>query len=282
MVICPEDLPESRLRLIREQGAQIRTSPPGRYVDGSADELREIFLVENKERKVQGKVPYFGLNHTQKESAVIAAESVEKVIDEVIEQGKEHGVKFDLVVAAAGNGTTALGFGRVARRYGLQFVVWEPLGCGVYYDSKFGEGSHQRDFGIKPGELGYHKIYGVHFKKTPYELPNIDKAFEEDLVKDVVVIVDSDIRSRALKRIASASLLDIGIFGLTDDIFRQRFSVQRLPSWENSSHLLMCLEGKSVGRSSAGNIAAVLDLIERQRIKDANILTFFYDDLSRY
>ena len=56
--------------------------------------MRRIFEVENKERKIQDKIPYFGLNHTQKGSAVIAAESVEKVIDEAIEQGKEQGVKF--------------------------------------------------------------------------------------------------------------------------------------------------------------------------------------------
>jgi len=196
---------------------------------------------------------------------------VEKVIDEAVKKGKEQGVNFDLVVAAAGNGTTALGFGRATKRHCLDFMLWEPLGCGVYSERKFGEGFNLRNFGIKPGELGYHKIYGAHFKKTPYELPNIDKVFEEDLVKDVVVVVDSDIRSRALNVINSAR-----------DRFRQRPSIQDLPSLENSSHLLTCVEGKPVGRSSAGNIAAVLDIIERQRIKDANILTFFYDDLSRY
>src|SRR3989338_4732778 len=32
LVICPADLPEARIRAIREQGAELRLSPEGRYV----------------------------------------------------------------------------------------------------------------------------------------------------------------------------------------------------------------------------------------------------------
>jgi len=57
-------------------------------------------------------------------------------------------------------------------------------------------------------------------------------------------------------------------------------NISRLASWEPALELLRDVEGKPVGRSSAGNLAMVLDT--QWRLKNRNILTFFYDDLSRY
>ena len=293
LVICPEDLPENRIKPIREQGAQIRTSPGGKYVDGSAEELAKIFREENKQRKAEVKVPYFGLNHTQGESARISAQSVESVVDEAVKQAEEFGIKFDLMVSAAGNGTTALGFGIASKRHGIHNIVWEPLGCGVYYNRKYGIVAHKEKFGIRPGELGYHKIYGVHFKETPYSLPNLDKVFEEGLVDDVVIITDEDIKKRALKILPEpmenpyqAPDWWVGIFDIRDSIQMETLKVQRdtiirTPMCEDTLYWLIS-EGKPVGRSSAGNIAAVQGIIRTREMENSNILTFFYDDLSRY
>ena len=268
LVICPEDLPESRLRAIREQGADLRLTLKEKYVDGSAEELGRIFWVENKVRQAQGEVPYFGLNHTQGDAASISAGSVEAVVDEAVEQAaREYKIIFNLVIAAGGNGTTLLGFGRAAKRHGIPLVVWESLGSGLYFDNQNkmdGEKSaFEWKYGVKPGLR--HRIFGTVYGPTKFPLPNIDKAFEEGLVDTVRVLSDEDTKKRALKLVS-------------DDFHISNIS--RLAGWEHAVELLRDVEGKPVGRSSAGNIAMVLDT--QWQLRNMNILTFFYDDLSRY
>ena len=58
--------------------------------------------------------------------------------------------------------------------------------------------------------------------------------------------------------------------------------ISQLPSWEPALEMLKEVEGKPVGRSSAGNIATILHMIRLREIENSNILTFFYDDLKRY
>ena len=268
LVICPADLPEARLRAIREQGAELRLSPEGRYVDGSAEMLGQIFRVENKQRKAEGRVPYFGLNHTQGEAAAVSAEAVEAVVDEAVEQAmQEHGVRFDLAIAAGGNGTTLLGFGRAAKGHNIHLVVWESLGSGTYFDKRNktpeGQSAFELKYGIKPGLR--HTIYGTVYGPTPYPLPNVDTAFKEGLVDYVRILSDEDTKRRALELVSDRVHVS---------------NISRLASWENALGLLRDVEGKPVGRSSAGNLAMVLDT--QWRLRNTNILTFFYDDLSRY
>jgi len=263
LVICPEDLPEARLRGIRTEGAELRLTPKERYVDGTAEELGRIVRIENRKRKSEGKKPYFALNHTQSDSALISATSVEPVVDEAVQQAaKKYGCKFDIAIASSGNGTTVLGFGRSAKRHGFPLVVWESLGSGLYFDRLYGAGSFEKRFGVKPGMR--HKVYGTAYGPTVYPLPNLDRICEEDLVDSVIVIADEDTRPKALEQVKGNL---------------QRYNLSRLASWEPAIELLRDVESKPVGRSSAGCFAV---LLEDHFLKGMNILTFFYDDLSRY
>src|SRR3989338_3217089 len=291
LVICPEDLPQSRLHAVEEQGAELRLTPKGQYIDGSAQELARIFREENRERKKNGKMPYFGLNHSQNPAASIAASSVESAVDEAVSQAAQIGVKFDIAIAAGGNGTTALGFGRAAGRYGFPLVIWEPLSSGLYFDRKFGNQIHDYSplewkFGIKPGELreGGGVVYGMTYGPTVFGLPNIDRAIEEGVVDYVRIATDEKTRQAALHELRMRQMDAPLMFGQNDTLFRNvemhRANVQRLPSWGPALELLRDTERKPVGWSSAGNIAMVMD--ESWRIKDMNVLTFFYDSLSRY
>ncbi len=275
LVICPEDLPEERLDAIQRQGATLRLTPKEKYVDGSAEELMHVFTVENKERKMQGKVPYFGINHTQGDAAALAAISVEAVVDEAVAQASQkYGIQFDLVIAAGGNGTTALGFGRAAKRHKIPFVIWESLRSGVYFNARYppeqGNGFEWK-YGLRPGwheHLSHplmHKVFGTVYGPTPYPLPNIDAAFSEQLIGTVHILADEDTKSAAIGQVTSDSHLA---------------NISRLASWEPALLLLRDIEGKPVGRSSAGNVAMALD--KQWPLKGKNILTFFYDDLNRY
>ncbi len=308
LVVCPEDLPLGRLRAIQEEGAQLRLTPAGQYVDGSAEELGRIFRVENKKRKAEGKPPYFGLNHSQ---TPLSAEPMENVVDEAVEQAfREYRIKFDLIIAAGGNGTTLLGFGRAAKRYRIPFVVWEPLTSGLYMDMRFPdqpvcieveidgkkvmtpayyetlEKVHFLDstiesrtmrrafqspfkykYGLEPGALrSEHRVYGTVYGPTPFPLPNVDTAFKEGLVDNVRILSDKTTKHKALGMVLPGSF--------------QYSNIERLASWEPALQLLKEVEGKPVGWSSAGNLAMILD--DNWRVRDSNILTFFYDDLSRY
>jgi|TARA_Y100000310_G_scaffold337980_1_gene426418 cysteine synthase len=268
LVVCPENLPTNRLNAISEEGANLRLTPGKKYVNGSAEELGRIFKVENKERKTRGKVPYFGLNHTQGEAADISANSVEIVIDEAVKQAKqEYQVKFDVVIAAGGNGTTLLGFGRGAKKHDCPLVVWESLSSGLYLNKRFKQTGDKTPYEWKYGGKpeSNHEIFGTVYGPTPYPLPNIEKAFEEGLIDNVRILSNEDTKKGALE--------------LTSNEFH-RSNISRLCSWEDAIALLKDVEGKPVGRSSAGNLAMVLDT--QWRIQNLNILTFFYDDLSRY
>jgi cysteine synthase len=268
MVLCPEDLPANRLKAIRQEGANLRLTPAEKYVDGSAEELARIFRSENPDRAAKGKVPYFGINHTQGIAATISASAVETAVDEAAEQAyQNYNVKFNLAIAAGGNGTTLLGFGRAAKRNGFPLVVWESLGSGLYFDKRYGmvgdKSAFEWKYGVKQG-LG-HRIFGTVYGPTPYPLQNLEKAFEEGLIDNVRILSDEDTKRKAMDLI-------------TDEFHIS--NVSRLASYENALALLRDVEGKPVGRSSAGNLAMALD--KQWSLKGKNILTFFYDDLSRY
>ena len=258
LVICPENLPASRLMSITQHDAELRLTPKEKYVDGCAEELGRIFRIENKERKSTGLVPYFGFNHTQGIAAELSAKAVEACVEEAV---KQTDVSFDFIIAAGGNGTTTLGFGTAAKKRGISLITWESLGSGLYYDAFFGAGSFKKEFGINPGLK--HKIYGTAFGPTPYLLPNVEKAFTDELISDVVVVSDEETEKKALENDSAKSE-----------------EIKKLLKWEPALELLREIEGKTVGRSSAGSMAVVLDLIKDCNNK--NILTFFYDSLERY
>ncbi len=268
LAVCPVNLPSSRLEAIRREGAELRLTPAEKYINGSAEELGRIVRVENKERKRDGKVPYFALNHTQGEAAAIAAEAVERVIDEAVIQAEEqYGVRFNLAIAAGGNGTTLLGFGRGASLHGFPLVAWETLGSGYYFNKRFGNGAFEWKYGLNPGFISpeHHQLLGTVYGQTPFSMVNIDQAFQLGFVDNVRILADSRTKEKALE-------LTTTNFG--------RSNILRLQSWESFISLLRDIEGKPVGRSSAGNLAMILD--EQWGIRDMKILTFFYDDLSRY
>ncbi|MBI4162735.1 MAG: pyridoxal-phosphate dependent enzyme [Candidatus Aenigmarchaeota archaeon] len=300
LVICPADLPAARVAAIKTEGAEIRFSPAGEYVDGSSEMLKHLLTVENRERKARCEEPYFALNHTQNSrygpSADISAHAVEAVVEEAVQQAALQGVRFDLCIAAGGNGTTLLGFGRAARRHGFPLVVWESLGSGRYFDRKNRKGAFRQKYGINPGlasQVG-HNIYGTVYGPTAYSLPNVETAFSEGVVDYVRIITDEKTRKAALAELEKFEIftridpMDMAEsvlfrqlrpdFELLDD---QRRNIERAASWEPGVSMLEKEEGKPVGRSSAGNIAMILD--EQWRIGSRpNILTFFYDDASRY
>ncbi len=59
-----------------------------------------------------------------------------------------------------------------------------------------------------------------------------------------------------------------------------RVNIGRIPLWDPILAQLNEIEDMPVGRSSAGNLALILDICKR--MEGQNILTFFYDSLSRY
>ncbi len=299
LVICPADLPSARVSPIRAECAEIMFSPAGLYVDGSAEMLRQV-LRENRERKLRGEEPYFAFNHTQNfryrdtkcPSAEISAYAAEAVIDEAVQQAETLGVKFDMAIAAGGNGTTLLGFGRAARRNGFPLIVWETLGSGRYFDRKNRPGAFTHKYGIRPSlaaKVG-HEIYGTVYGDTPYSLPNVDAAFREGVVDYVRILTDAKTRGAALRQLDDNWFMEetlqsfrLGQFNSEGPSLKhdQRKNIERTASFEPVVDLLAREEGKPVGRSSAGNIAMVLD--EQWRIGSMhNVLTFFYDDASRY
>ncbi|MBI2133558.1 pyridoxal-phosphate dependent enzyme [Candidatus Woesearchaeota archaeon] len=286
LVICPENL-SARIEAIQNEGAEVRLTPKKEYVEGSAAALRKPVKKENKERLRSGKPPYFPINHSQLE---MSATAVEAAVNEAAEQAlQQYGIKFDLAIAAGGNGTTALGFGRAAKRHGIPLVLWESLGSGLYFNKKFGEGAFQYKYGLNPGELSTqvgHAIYGTVYGPTSFKLPNVDRAFEEGVLDNVRIVADETTKRRALVN-AQTRKFDPRIGSLSEATISPPFSnnqepnLRRIKTIEPVVELLKDTEGKPVGRSSAGNIAMLLD--EHWNIAGfRNVLTFFYDALSRY
>ncbi len=207
----------------------------------------------NNARIESGKRPYFTLNYTQGEAALISAEAVEKVIDEAVEQGlNRYAIKFDLAVAAKGNGATILGFGAACKRNRIPLVVWEDIGSKVFLDYPFEELEYA--LSNTPGHAFYDPV--------PLTLITI-----EEMANPLLVEAAKEEASRPNERYPQQGLLASGT---------KRPDLRRMPTLEQSIELLKD-EGKLAGRISAGNLAIALR--KSQQLFGKNILTFFYDNI---
>ncbi|UCG51683.1 MAG: pyridoxal-phosphate dependent enzyme [Candidatus Latescibacterota bacterium] len=264
-VIIPEGVSTTRLEGISALGATIIQTPKHDFVKGAVEELRRLLTVESRKRKKSGKRPYFCPNHSRNP---LTLNAMARIGEEVLDDAP---VELDMFVAAVGNGSSLLGPGRVLKEYGAEVIAWDPVKAPTAFEMR-NPGEYKTTFGIDPGQLGLHSIYGTGVLGVAF--PFLEEAiFGTDdtapIVDDILLVADDDAME------SFSALHDRGAIGS-----KALDKALSLPDLSAAHRLLMGIEKKSVGRSSAGSLAVALKLCEE--VKNKNILIILYDRATYY
>lgn len=187
VVFMPGELPVARVSAVRrylpsDGLSGIVLTPGGRYVEGMVDALR-TFLKQHP-TGYRGHAIYV-LNHSRRRASV---EVMEEIAGGLIDRlGAD--TRIDVVVAALGNGTTAMGLGRAvrARNPAAWLVGVEPREAPWCFLQKYGEPAYRRRFGEAP-RFRPHRLYGAG--AWGVEFPNMD----HDLIEEIYVLAEDDWR----------------------------------------------------------------------------------------
>jgi len=103
-VVLPKDLPESRIHAISKHKVKIVFSPPGKYIKGAVQELKEVLIADKMNVKTK-EDRLFVLNHAENWESVKAMKTV---VTELVTQITE---PINFYVGVCGNGASLLGIG---------------------------------------------------------------------------------------------------------------------------------------------------------------------------
>jgi len=264
-VIIPEGVSKARLNSIAERGAEIIQTPKNLFIKGAVDKLKHLIKVENKERIRAGKLPYYCPDHSRNK---ITIDAMSKIGKEVISHAPN---KLNYFVAAAGNGSSILGPAKYLMNNGLKIIAWDPIQAPTAFQMKY-PGRYKSLFGIHPGTLGPHYIYGTG-------VLGVDFPFLKEAIlgtKDIPPIVDDVILIKNEEAILTlSSLKDASLVSKSG--FERALA---LPDFAYAYRLLADTLEKPVGFSSGGSLAVALKLCEA--VKNKNILVIFYDHAKYY
>lgn len=259
-VVVPSALPPNRIHAITQYGATV-VALSG-YIPECVHHL-QFMLTEEKPPSPAER--YYCPNHSRRYESTVALESLAA---EAIDQ---YGKRIDYFVAAVGNGISILGPGRVLKRaFGTTVIAWDPLAGPSAFERKY-PGRYHQMFGLEPGALGPHRIYGTGVLGVPF--PILDEALglgsTSAIIDEVQLVADDDTLSRLTYEIQVGR-------GPQSALANAR-SLAEL----SSIHSALALEEElPVGYSSSGSLAVALELCQRERGK--TILVIFYDDNSKY
>lgn len=258
-VVVPDTLPAARIQAIAQYGAKVLRIPG--YIPDCVERLPELLRGRPPAPAEQYRCP----NHSRRPEAAAALESL---AHEAIEQAS---TRIDYFVAAVGNGISILGPGRVLKeRFGTTVVAWDPLAGPDAFEKKY-PCRYRSMFGLEPGALGPHRIFGTGVLGV--EFPLLDEALGlhgfPPVIDEVQLVADEDALSRLAYAVQKGSALPTALA-----------AARSLPDLSSIHSALACDEGMSVGYSSAGSLALALKLCERER--DRIFLVIFYDDFGGY
>ncbi len=242
IVAIPAGTENAREEAIKKEGAELINTPEDTYVNGFPPFLKK-YLVKNR-----GVV---FLNHSMGEFGVenmVTTSSLEAIAKEVQQQLGS----IDYYVAAVGNGSTVLGPGRVFAAGGAKVVTFESFQSGVAYEYLY-PGVYEREFGIRPGSLPRHNLFGTSYPGIKF--PHIQIALQkEQLVSETFLVSDIAVDQnyyRATGKEAPAEL----------------------PRWD-------AYELHPYGRTTRAGLAVALQIA--QRVHDKTIVALAYDKEDRY
>ena len=151
-ILIPENMPYARIAELKRFGAEVETTPKGKYIGGMIDAFRE------KLSQKRWSLP----NHAMHGDEGPALEkSFGLLADEMIEEIGH----VDYFVSACGNGLNTKGIGQTLKaKSGTKIIGMEPETSHPVYSEKYGEtqtpencvsdGSHNL-IGVGPGQTGF-------------------------------------------------------------------------------------------------------------------------------
>ncbi|MEK7133722.1 MAG: pyridoxal-phosphate dependent enzyme [Patescibacteria group bacterium] len=242
IVAIPACTENAREEAIKQEGAELINTPADVYVKGFPPFLKR-YLVKNRH--------VIFLNHSMGEFGIentVTTSSLESI---AVEAQKKLG-SIDYYVAAVGNGSTVLGPGRIFAAAGTKIVTFESLQSGVAYEYLY-PGAYERAFGIKPGSLPRHNLFGTSYPGITF--PHIQIALQkEQLVSETFLVSDAAVDQNYYKATGKETPLEI-------------------PRWD-------AYQLRPYGRTTRAGLAVALKIAEREHNK--KILALAYDNEDRY
>ncbi|OGG51494.1 hypothetical protein A2704_04790 [Candidatus Kaiserbacteria bacterium RIFCSPHIGHO2_01_FULL_54_36b] len=242
IVAIPAGTENAREDAIKQQGAELRNTPADTYVSGFPKFLK-CYLVKNR-----GVV---FLNHSMGEFGVenrVTTQSLEAIATEIQQQLGS----IDYYVAAVGNGSTVLGPGRVFAALGTKVVTFESFQSGVAYEMLY-PGAYEREFGIMPGSLPRHNLFGTSYPGIKF--PHIQIALQkEHLVSESYLVSDAAVDDNYYKATGKEAPAE-------------------LPRWD-------AYQLRPYGRTTRAGLAVALKIA--QRVRGKKIVALAYDKEDRY